>query len=132
MIHRAPFGSMERFVAVLLEHCAGNFPLWLTPEQVIILPISEKYLDYAQKVSKLLENSDIRALIDDRNEKTGRKIRDAEVSKIPYMLIVGEKEEGENTVSVRRHGEGDLGSLDINSFISKVTEEVAKEIEENE
>lgn len=129
MIHRAPFGSMERFVAVLLEHCAGNFPLWLTPEQVIILPISDKYLDYAQKVSKLLENSDIRALIDERSEKTGRKIRDAEVSKIPYMLIVGEKEAADNTVSVRRHGRGDLGSMALESFVQQVTQEVEKEIE---
>jgi threonyl-tRNA synthetase len=92
MIHRAPFGSMERFVAVLIEHCAGKFPLWLSPEQVIILPISEKYQKYAEKVLQFLQNSDIRALIDDRSEKTGRKIRDAELKKIPYMLIVGEKE----------------------------------------
>ena len=92
MIHRAPFGSMERFVAVLLEHCGGNFPLWLTPEQVKILPVSEKYNEYAKEIAQFLEISDIRALVDDRNEKIGRKIRDAEVTKIPYMLIVGEKE----------------------------------------
>ncbi len=106
MIHRAPFGSMERFVAVLLEHCAGNFPLWLTPDQAIILPISDKFLDYAKNVIHLLKNSEIRALVDERSEKTGRKIRDAEIRKIPYMLIVGEKEEATGSVSVRKHGAG--------------------------
>ena len=116
MIHRAPFGSMERFVAVLLEHCAGKFPLWLTPQQAIILPISEKYHDYAEKVLNLLNNSDIRALVDERAEKAGRKIRDAEVSKVPYMLIVGEKEASEGTVSVRKHGGEDLGSIKIRRF----------------
>ncbi|MDO3694461.1 threonine--tRNA ligase [Wenyingzhuangia sp. chi5] len=126
MIHRAPFGSMERFIAVLLEHTGGNFPLWLMPEQVIILPISEKYQKYAEKVSGLLENSEIRTLIDDRSEKTGRKIRDAEVSKVPYMIIVGEKEEGEESVSVRKHGEGDLGTFSIQDFIKHVSDEVAK------
>ncbi|NJB82337.1 threonine--tRNA ligase [Wenyingzhuangia aestuarii] len=126
MIHRAPFGSMERFIAVLLEHTGGNFPLWLMPEQVIILPISEKYQKYAEKVSELLENSEIRTLIDDRSEKTGRKIRDAEVSKIPYMIIVGEKEEGEESVSVRKHGEGDLGTFTIGDFTKIITEEVEK------
>ncbi|CAM1373435.1 Threonine--tRNA ligase [Tenacibaculum litopenaei] len=126
MIHRAPFGSMERFIAVLLEHTGGKFPLWLTPEQVIILPISEKYQNYAEKVLHLLENSEIRALIDDRNEKTGRKIRDAEVSKIPFMIIVGEKEEEEGTVSVRKHGEGDLGSFSTEAFISLINDEVSK------
>lgn len=124
MIHRAPFGSMERFVAVLIEHCAGKFPLWLAPDQVIILPISEKYQKYAEKVSQLLKNSDIRALIDDRNEKTGRKIRDAEMQKIPYMLVVGEKEEAENQVSVRKQGEGDLGTFSLESFIELITNEV--------
>jgi threonyl-tRNA synthetase len=124
MIHRAPFGSMERFIAILLEHTGGNFPLWLTPEQVIILPISDKYQKYAKKVSELLENSEIRALIDSRSEKTGRKIRDAEMSKIPYMLIVGEKEENEGTVSVRKHGEGDLGTLELDAFIASVEEEI--------
>ncbi len=113
MIHRAPFGSMERFIAVLLEHTGGNFPLWLTPDQVIVLPISEKYQKYAENVLELLENDEIRTLLDDRSEKTGRKIRDAEVSKIPFMVIVGEKEEAEGTVSVRRHGQGDLGSSSI-------------------
>ena len=126
MIHRAPFGSMERFIAVLLEHTGGNFPLWLMPEQVIILPISEKYQKYAEKVSELLENSEIRTLIDDRNEKTGRKIRDAEVSKVPYMIIVGEKEEGEESVSVRKHSEGDLGTFSIPDFTKLITEEVKK------
>jgi threonyl-tRNA synthetase len=113
MIHRAPFGSMERFVAVLIEHCAGNFPLWLSPEQYIILPISEKYEEYAKKVSDELNNSDIRGLIDFRDEKIGRKIRDAEVKKLPYMLIIGEKEMLEGKVSVRKHGVGDLG---VNDF----------------
>ncbi len=124
MIHRAPFGSMERFVAVLLEHTGGNFPLWLTPDQVILLPISEKYLEYAKKVAQLLENSEIRALIDERNEKTGKKIRDAELLKVPYMLIVGEKEEAENTVSVRKHGQGDLGVFTVEKFISHIQDEI--------
>ena len=124
MIHRAPFGSMERFVAVLLEHCAGNFPLWLTPEQAIILPISEKYHDYAEKVLNLLNNSDIRALVDERAEKASRKIRDAEVSKVPYMLIVGEKEANEETVSVRKHGGEDLGSVKLEDFVQLITKEV--------
>jgi len=128
MIHRAPFGSMERFVAVLIEHCAGNFPLWLTPDQVIILPISEKYQDYAEKVLHLLKQQNIRGLIDDRSEKTGRKIRDAEMKKIPYMLIVGEREENEGTVSVRRHKQGDLGSYSIDDFARMVNDEVEKMI----
>jgi threonyl-tRNA synthetase len=130
MINRAPFGSMERFIAILLEHTGGNFPLWLTPEQVIVLPISEKYEKYTEKVLHLLENSEIRALVDNRNEKTGRKIRDAEVSKIPFMIIVGEKEENEGTVSVRKHGEGDLGTFTIEDFVSLIKEEVAKTIVE--
>ena len=120
MIHRAPFGSMERFVAVLIEHTSGKFPLWLTPEQVIILPISEKYQKYAEKVLNVLNNSEIRAQIDDRNEKTGRKIRDAELKRIPYMLIVGEKEEAENSVSVRKQGEGDKGTISLEEFIENV------------
>ena len=128
MIHRAPFGSMERFIAVLLEHTRGNFPLWLTPEQVIILPISDKYQIYTEKVLHLLENSEIRALVDKRSEKTGRKIRDAEVSKIPFMLIVGEKEENEGTVSVRKHGEGDIGTFSIEEFISLIKEEISKTV----
>ncbi|KAF0128787.1 MAG: threonyl-tRNA synthetase [Bacteroidetes bacterium] len=130
MIHRAPFGSMERFVAVLIEHCAGKFPLWLAPEQVIILPISEKYQIYAEKVSQFLKNSDIRALIDDRSEKTGRKIRDAEMRKIPFMLIVGEKEETENSVSVRKQAEGDLGSYTLEAFAEMINGEVRK-LQEN-
>jgi threonyl-tRNA synthetase len=124
MIHRAPFGSMERFIAVLIEHCAGNFPLWLSPEQFTILPISEKYEDYAKKLSESLKDSDICGLIDFRDEKIGRKIRDAEVKKIPYMLIVGEKEAAEGTVSVRRHGEGDLGSMTIEEFTQKIKKEI--------
>jgi len=126
MIHRAPFGSMERFIAVLLEHTGGNFPLWLTPDQVILLPISEKYQKYSEKVLESLENSEIRALVDNRNEKTGRKIRDAEVNKIPFMVIVGEKEEQEGTVSVRKHGEGDIGTFTIESFIALIKKEVSK------
>ncbi len=129
MIHRAPFGSMERFVAVLLEHTAGNFPLWLTPDQVSILPISEKYLDYAKKVAQVLDNSEIRALVDERNEKTGKKIRDAELMKIPYMLIVGEKEEADGSVSVRKHGQGDLGTFSMNDFITHIIEETRKQLE---
>lgn len=129
MIHRAPFGSMERFVAVLLEHTAGNFPLWLTPNQVAILPISEKYVDYAKKVAQVLDNSEIRALVDERNEKTGKKIRDAELMKVPYMLIVGEKEEADNLVSVRKHGQGDLGTFSISDFVTLIAEETKKQLE---
>jgi len=127
MIHRAPFGSLERFVAVLIEHCAGNFPLWLTPDQCTILPVSEKYHDYAQKVSELLKNYDIRSLIDERSEKIGRKIRDAEVSKIPFMLIVGEKEQAESKVSVRKHGSGDLGSFSTEEFKEIISNEIKKQ-----
>lgn len=123
MIHRAPFGSLERFIAVLIEHCSGNFPLWLTPEQFYILPLSEKYNDYAKKVLELLNNSDIRGLIDDRNEKIGKKIRDTELKKIPFMLIVGEKEEAETRVSVRKHGEGDKGSFTIEEFVKIINSE---------
>jgi threonyl-tRNA synthetase len=124
MIHRAPFGSMERFVAVLIEHTAGKFPLWLTPEQVRILPISEKYQKYAEKVLELLNNSDIRAQIDDRSEKTGRKIRDAEMQRVPYMLIVGEKEETDSKVSFRKQGSGDQGSVSVDDFIKMIDDEV--------
>ena len=124
MIHRAPFGSMERFVAVLIEHCGGNFPLWLTPDQVIILPISEKYQEYAENVLNLLNKQNIRGLIDDRSEKTGRKIRDAELKKIPFMVIVGEKEETEGNISVRKHGEGDMGSFSIENFAAMINKEV--------
>lgn len=128
MIHRAPFGSMERFVAVLLEHCAGDFPLWLTTEQFIVLPISEKYNEYAEKVSEFLNNYDIRGLVDDRNEKIGKKIRDAEIAKIPYMLIVGDKEFEQNQVSVRQRGVGDKGALSLEAFIKIVEEAVNKEL----
>ena len=127
MIHRAPFGSMERFVAVLLEHCAGDFPLWLAPDQAIVLPISDKYQEYAEKVYATLKNSEVRALLDDRSEKIGRKIRDAELKKIPYMLIVGEKEEGDGLVSVRKRGTGDLGSMPVNDFIKLVNDQVIDE-----
>ena len=128
MIHRAPFGSMERFVAVLLEHCAGDFPLWLATEQFIVLPISEKYNEYAEKVSEFLNNSDIRGLVDDRNEKIGKKIRDAELAKIPFMLIVGEKEFEQNQVSVRERGEGDKGAMSQDAFIEIVKAAVDKEL----
>jgi threonyl-tRNA synthetase len=130
MIHRAPFGSMERFVAVLLEHCAGNFPLWLTPDQAIVLPISDKFLEYAKNVIHLLRNSEIRALVDERSEKAGRKIRDAEIRKIPYMLVVGEKEEASGSVSVRKHGQGDLGSFTVDEFISLVKNEVEEALKD--
>ena len=124
MIHRAPFGSMERFVAVLIEHTAGRFPLWLTPDQVAILPISDKFNDYAQQVRKQLEEQDVRAYVDDRSEKIGRKIRDNELKHVPYLIIVGEKEQAESTVSVRKQGEGDQGSMKINDFAKKICEEV--------
>jgi threonyl-tRNA synthetase len=124
MIHRAPFGSMERFVAVLIEHCAGKFPLWLTPEQIKILPISEKYHDYSEKVLSYLKNNDIRGQIDFRSEKTGRKIRDAELQRVPYMLILGDKEESNGTVSVRKQGEGDLGSMSMEDFAELIRKEV--------
>lgn len=124
MIHRAPFGSMERFIAILLEHTGGNFPMWLTPEPFILLPISEKYQDYGQKVLNLLENHDIRGLIDNRNEKTGKKIRDAEMKKIPYMLIVGEKEAENGTVSVRKHGGADLGEMKMEEFRDMIIKEI--------
>ncbi len=129
MIHRAPFGSMERFVAVLLEHCGGNFPLWLTPEQVKILPVSDKYNEYAREIAQFLEISDIRALVDDRNEKIGRKIRDAEVTKIPYMLIVGEKEATSGELSVRRHGQGDLGTMTREEFVKSIENEISQLID---
>ncbi|NNM18001.1 MAG: threonine--tRNA ligase [Croceitalea sp.] len=124
MIHRAPFGSMERFVALLLEHTGGNFPLWLIPKQAIVLPISEKHEKYAEKVLKSLENHEIRALIDNRNETVGKKIREAELKKIPFMLIVGENEEQANTIAVRRHGGEDLGSIEIGAFSDLVSKEI--------
>ena len=130
MIHRAPFGSMERFIAILLEHTGGNFPLWLMPEQVILLPISEKYEKYTKKVLNLLENYEIRTLVDNRNEKVGRKIRDAEMSKIPFMLIIGEKEETEGSISVRKHGKGDIGTFSVNEFADIINDEIKKTIKD--
>ncbi len=131
MIHRAPFGSLERFVAVLIEHCAGNFPLWLSPEQIAVLPISEKFADYAQDVYNALEELDITGYVDHRDEKIGRKIRDAEVKKVPFMLIVGEKEMADGMVAVRKHGQGDLGSLTVQDFKEMFQHEVNKEINKN-
>ena len=124
MIHRAPFGSMERFVAVLIEHCGGNFPLWLSPEQFIILPISEKFHEYAEKVTQLLKNYDICGPIDKRAETTSRKIRDAEVSKIPFIIVVGEREEAENKITVRKHGGENIGSIETEQFINIVQKEI--------
>ncbi|HEX7584775.1 MAG TPA: threonine--tRNA ligase, partial [Prolixibacteraceae bacterium] len=128
MIHRAPFGSMERFIAVLIEHTAGKFPLWLTPEQVVVLPISEKYNDYAKSVSEFLNNCDIRTIIDDRNEKIGRKIRDNELKRIPYLLIVGEQEAENQSVSVRKQGEGDKGSMNLQGFADFIKAEVKEQL----
>lgn len=119
---------MERFVAVLLEHTGGNFPLWLTPDQVVILPISEKYMDYANKVKAALDEYDLRATIDERNEKTGRKIRDAETAKIPFMLIVGEKEEADGTVAVRRHGNVNDGTMPLNDFVQLINGAIKEEL----
>ncbi|MCH4821540.1 threonine--tRNA ligase [Gramella lutea] len=124
MIHRAPFGSMERFVAILLEHTGGNFPLWLMPEQAIILSLSEKYENYSQKVLSLLENHEIRALVDNRNETIGKKIREAEVNKFPYMLIVGEQEANDGTISVRKHSEGDIGTMKVEEFADLINSEI--------
>jgi len=124
MIHRAPFGSMERFVAVLIEHCAGNFPLWLTPDQVAILPISEKYNESAQNILNSLNNYDIRGFVDVRNEKIGRKIRDAEIKKTPYMLIIGEKEIESGDLAVRRHSEGDIGTFSPKDFADLINNEI--------
>ncbi len=129
MIHRAPFGSMERFVAVLIEHTAGKFPLWLTPDQVVVLPVSEKYNDYAKKVLNFLNNCDIRTLIDDRNEKVGKKIRDNELKRIPYLLIVGEKEFDNETVSVRQQGVGDKGIMKLDEFADFINKEVKAQVE---
>lgn len=123
MIHRAPFGSLERFVAVLIEHCAGKFPLWLAPDQVTVLPIGDKYVPYAEKIGELLNNSEIRALVDNRNEKIGKKIREAELNKIPYMLVLGEKEMESGTVTVRKQGSGDLGSMSMDDFTALIRKE---------
>ena len=128
MIHRAPFGSMERFIAILIEHCAGNFPLWLSPEQIAILPISEKFADYADEIHRALAEEDIRGGVDHRDEKIGRKIRDAEMKKIPFMIIVGEKEQEEQMVSVRRHGQGEFGTFSVQYFVAKFNEIVAEEV----
>lgn len=130
MIHRAPFGSMERFVAVLIEHTAGKFPLWLAPDQVVIMPISEKFNDYGKKVLNFLNNYDIRTLIDDRNEKIGKKIRDNELKRIPYLLVIGEKEEAGEMVSVRKQGEGDKGTMGLNEFAEFINSEIKKQLEE--
>jgi threonyl-tRNA synthetase len=124
MIHRAPFGSLERFVAVLIEHCGGNFPLWLTPDQIAILPLSEKYNENCKEVLNLLNKYDIRGFVDDRNEKVGKKIRDAEVSKVPYMLIIGEKEIENGTLAVRKHGEGDIGTMKVEEFTALIKKEI--------
>jgi threonyl-tRNA synthetase len=128
MIHRAPFGSMERFIAILLEHTGGNFPLWLMPEQAIIISISEKYEKYAEKVLNLLENDEIRALVDNRNETVGKKIREAEMQKFPYMIIVGEQEEQNNTITVREHGGEDLGTITAETFVNIVKDKVNKSL----
>ena len=125
MIHRAPFGSLERFTAVLIEHTAGHFPLWLTPDQVAILPISEKYNDYAKQVSKYFDSVGVRAVIDDRNEKIGRKIRDNELKRIPYMVIVGEKEAAEGLVSMRKQGGGEQATMKMEEFANRINAEVA-------
>ncbi len=132
MIHRAPFGSLERFIAVLIEHCGGNFPLWLTPDQIAILPISEKYNNYAENVLNLLGNLGIRGFVDDRNEKIGKKIRDNEIKKIPFMLVVGEKEEAEEKISVRAHSKGDIGSFSVNDFASYVNELIESDFNKKE
>jgi threonyl-tRNA synthetase len=126
MIHRAPFGSLERFIAILLENTAGNLPLWLIPEQAIILSISDKYEKYTKKVLNLLEINEIRALLDDRSETMGRKIRDAEMKKTPYMIIVGENEEKEDCISVRKHGGEDLGKMSVDNFIKLINTSINK------
>jgi threonyl-tRNA synthetase len=128
MIHRAPFGSLERFVAVVIEHTAGRFPLWLTPEQAILLPISDKYVDACNDVARVLKSCDIRASVDERNEKIGRKIRDAELAKSPFMLVIGEKEAAEGNVSVREHGQGDLGTMSPQAFAELVNARVREQL----
>jgi threonyl-tRNA synthetase len=126
MIHRAPFGSLERFVAILIENTAGNFPLWLSPDQLAVLPISEKYEDYANEIYLRLQEKDLRGYVDHRDEKIGRKIRDAEVSKVPFMIVVGDKEQAEGLVSIRKKGQGDLGSMSLDAFITLAQEEIAQ------
>ena len=128
MIHRAPFGSLERFTAVLIEHTAGHFPLWLTPDQVAILPISEKYNDYAERVKRCFDSKDVRSYIDDRNEKIGRKIRDNELKRVPYMVIVGEKEAADGLVSMRKQGGGEQASMTMEEFARRINAEVAEQL----
>jgi threonyl-tRNA synthetase len=128
MIHRAPFGSLERFVAILLEHTGGNFPLWLAPTQVNLLSVSEKHEKYAKKVLNFLENNEIRASLDNRNETIGKKIREAELSKVPFMLILGEKEAENENISVRKHRQGDVGSMSVQAFIDLIENEISKSI----
>ena len=129
MIHRAPFGSMERFVALLIEHCGGDFPLWLAPDQVVVIPVSEKYTQYADKVFRQLEVNGITGYVDNRDEKVGKKIRDSEINKIPMMLVVGEAEEKSNQVSLRKRKEGDIGKYELDEFIRYFSEEVDKSLE---
>ena len=128
MIHRAPFGSMERFTAVLIEHTAGHFPLWLTPDQVAVLPISEKYNEYAKEVQKFLDKQVVRAVVDDRNEKIGRKIRDNELKRVPYMVVVGEKEAAEGLVSMRKQGGGEQATMTKEEFAKRINDEVAEQL----
>lgn len=128
MIHRAPFGSLERFTAVLIEHTAGHFPLWLAPDQVAILPISEKYNDYAAQLKKYFDSVDVRSYIDDRNEKIGRKIRDNELKRVPYMLVVGEKEQEGGLVSMRKQGGGEQATMSKEEFAKRINDEVAKQL----
>jgi threonyl-tRNA synthetase len=124
MIHRAPFGSMERFMAILIEHCAGNFPLWLAPKQIAILPISDKFMEYAESVASALKAKGFRVKLDERAEKIGKKIRDAEVMKIPYMTVIGEKEVENKQISVRKHGKGDIGAFTIEDFALLLSDEL--------
>ena len=128
IIHRAPLGTHERFIGFLLEHFAGNLPLWISPNQVIILPVSDQYNDYARKILISMKNYDIRTLIDERREKIGRKIRDAETQRIPYMIIVGEREKKENKISIRKRNEGDMGSIDVDSFVKKIKNDIINRV----
>lgn len=128
MIHRAPFGSLERFTAVLIEHTAGHFPLWLAPDQVAVLPVSEKYNEYAKKIKKYFDAQDVRAYIDDRNEKVGRKIRDNELKRVPYMVVVGEKEAAGGLVSMRKQGGGEQATMSMEEFAGRINAEVAEQL----
>ena len=132
MIHRAPFGSLERFTAVLIEHTAGHFPLWLAPDQVAILPISEKYNDYAQTLKTYFDTQDVRSYVDDRNEKVGRKIRDNELKRVPYMVVVGEKEATDGLVSMRKQGGGEQASMKKEEFVQRIKDEVANQLKDIE